>query len=254
MSEESLNPELDELWAKHDGLTPKCCAEMIALVCKLEQERNVWKHEADVVRKQLESEHETAIDWFIAYQTLKQAVAETLQDCCHLADGEQCTLKKLKDAYAKAKSAEAGLDSENEKSQDAGATEMKPCQKCPTPAACKAHEQCLMPGEAALPPTTCSAFWGLFEHMSQSHGLTLLDSELADICHAVDRMRETRQRRATYSRAELADKLKDWMIELWGDSPKNLDPEQRDQWHRDNGLIYHFICDHFPAVRHDAVT
>lgn len=36
------------------------------------------------------------------------------------------------------------------------------------------------------------------------------------------------------------------MIELWGDSPKNLAPEQRDQWHRDNGLIYHFICDHFP--------
>jgi hypothetical protein len=49
-----------------------------------------------------------------------------------------------------------------------------------------------------------------------------------------------------YSRAELADKLKDWMIELWGDSPKNLEPEQRDQWHRDNGMIYHFICDHFP--------
>lgn len=52
--------------------------------------------------------------------------------------------------------------------------------------------------------------------------------------------------RVAYSRAELADKLKDWMIELWGDSPKNLDPEQRDQWHRENGLIYHFICDHFP--------
>ena len=44
----------------------------------------------------------------------------------------------------------------------------------------------------------------------------------------------------------MAGKLTAWMIELWGDSPKNLDPEQRDQWHRDNGLIYHFICDHFP--------
>jgi hypothetical protein len=52
--------------------------------------------------------------------------------------------------------------------------------------------------------------------------------------------------RVAYSRAELADKLKDWMIELWENSPKNLDSEQRDQWHRDNGLIYHFICDHFP--------
>jgi len=36
------------------------------------------------------------------------------------------------------------------------------------------------------------------------------------------------------------------MTDLYGDSPKNLDPEQRYQWHRDNGLIYHFICDHFP--------
>ncbi len=34
---ESLNPERDELWAKHDVLTPKCCAEMIALAGKLEQ-------------------------------------------------------------------------------------------------------------------------------------------------------------------------------------------------------------------------
>jgi hypothetical protein len=58
--------------------------------------------------------------------------------------------------------------------------------------------------------------------------------------------RENGPLRVSYSRAEIADKLKDWMIELWGDPPKNLDPEQRDQWHRDNGLIYHFICDHFP--------
>ena len=40
------------------------------------------------------------------------------------------------------------------------------------------------------PPAAGSAFWVLFEHMSQEHGLTLLDSELSDICHAVDRMRE----------------------------------------------------------------
>jgi len=52
--------------------------------------------------------------------------------------------------------------------------------------------------------------------------------------------------RVAYSREEIAAKLKDWMIELWGDIPKNLDPEQRDKWYRDNGLIYHFICDHFP--------
>jgi hypothetical protein len=106
----SLMPERDELWAKHDGLTPKCCAEMIALAGKLEQERNVWKHEAEVVRKQLESEHETAISLFIEFYELKNAIAETLEENRHLADGDQCTLKKLKDAYAKAG---ASLDSEN---------------------------------------------------------------------------------------------------------------------------------------------
>ncbi len=116
MSEESLMPERDELWAKHDGLTPKCCAEMIALAGKLEQERNVWKHNAGVVAAELEAEREKALDWFIAYQELKTAVADTLEENRHLADGDQCTLKKLKDAYAKAKRAESSLDSENESS------------------------------------------------------------------------------------------------------------------------------------------
>lgn len=51
----------------------------------------------------------------------------------------------------------------------------------------------------------------------------------------------------TYSRQELTDKLNDWMVELWGYDPKDLPPEQRDQWYRDNGLIYLFICDHFPV-------
>ena len=45
-------------------------------------------------------------------------------------------------------------------------------------------------GGAALAPTSGCAFWGLFEHMSQEHGLTLLDPELSDICHTVDRMGE----------------------------------------------------------------
>jgi hypothetical protein len=40
MSKESTNPERDELWARHDGLTPACCAEMIALAGKLERERD----------------------------------------------------------------------------------------------------------------------------------------------------------------------------------------------------------------------
>jgi hypothetical protein len=49
-----------------------------------------------------DAELETAIDIFIAFHELKAAVAETLKQNCHLADGDQCTLKLLKDAYAKA--------------------------------------------------------------------------------------------------------------------------------------------------------
>ena len=117
MSEESLNPERDELWAKHDGLTPACCAEMIVLAGKMEQERNVWKHSAGVVAAELEAEREKALEWFIEFHALKNAVDETLEENRHLADGDNCTLKKLKDAYAKAKNAGHGLDSENDKAK-----------------------------------------------------------------------------------------------------------------------------------------
>ncbi len=49
-----------------------------------------------------------------------------------------------------------------------------------------------------------------------------------------------------YSREALTTHLTEWMTEMWG-NPINLTPEQRDQWHRDNGLIHHFIRDHFPT-------
>ena len=34
-----------------------------------------------------------------------------------------------------------------------------------------------------------SAYWPLFKHMSDNHGLTLLDSEMEDICRVVLQMR-----------------------------------------------------------------
>jgi len=71
------------------------------------------RDEVNTLRTELESEQEKALVWFIAYQELKTAVADTLMENRHLADGSQCTLKKLKDAYAKAKSAEASLDPQN---------------------------------------------------------------------------------------------------------------------------------------------
>lgn len=71
------------------------------------------RDEIDLLRKELASEQEKALEWFIEFHALKNAVDETLEENRHLADGDNCTLKKLKDAYAKAKNAGHGLDSEN---------------------------------------------------------------------------------------------------------------------------------------------
>ena len=71
------------------------------------------RDEVNTLRTELESEQEKALVWFIAYQELKTAVADTLDENCHLADGDQCTLKKLKDAYAKAQRAETSLVPQN---------------------------------------------------------------------------------------------------------------------------------------------
>jgi hypothetical protein len=44
-------------------------------------------------------------------------------------------------------------------------------------------------GSPPSPAAQCSAYWHLFKHISDNHGLTLLDSELEDICQAADKMR-----------------------------------------------------------------
>ena len=118
--DESPYPERDALWAKHDGLTPALCAELLVLAGQLELERNTWKHETELLRHQLRSEQENAIDWFIGYQELKAAIADTLEENKGCSYGDSCGLKKLKDAYAKAKAAESGLDSENDQRHPVG--------------------------------------------------------------------------------------------------------------------------------------
>ncbi len=55
--------------------------------------------------------------------------------------------------------------------------------------------------------------------------------------------------RTAYSLKEISEKLNQWMIDQWGDLPKDLDPHRRDQFYRDNGLIYHFLTDHFPTEK-----
>ena len=61
----------------------------------------VWEHEAKILRDKLKAAHENAIDWFTSYQELKLAVGQTLEENRHLADGDICTLKVLRDAYTK---------------------------------------------------------------------------------------------------------------------------------------------------------
>jgi hypothetical protein len=52
--------------------------------------------------------------------------------------------------------------------------------------------------------------------------------------------------RQAYSREELAAKMAGWMVEMWG-HPMELTEASRDRWMERNGMLYAFICDHFPA-------
>ena len=53
ISEESLMPERDDIWAKHDGLTPKLAAEMLAFAGKMEMERNEATKQRDALAETL---------------------------------------------------------------------------------------------------------------------------------------------------------------------------------------------------------
>jgi len=52
--------------------------------------------------------------------------------------------------------------------------------------------------------------------------------------------------RVSYSREELAAKMSGWMVETWG-HPMEMNEEARDRWMGRNGMLYAFICDHFPV-------
>lgn len=41
-------------------------------------------------------------------------------------------------------------------------------------------------------PAPCSAYWELWKHMSDNHGLTLLDTECEDILNVADKMLQRR--------------------------------------------------------------
>lgn len=97
---ESLTPERDAIWAKHYKLTPALCEEMLAFAGKMEQERNVWKHSANVAAAEVEAAHHSAIEWFIEFHELKLAVSDALRHFGRI----ECSggLQKLKEAVDKA--------------------------------------------------------------------------------------------------------------------------------------------------------
>jgi len=51
--------------------------------------------------------------------------------------------------------------------------------------------------------------------------------------------------RRAYSREELRDRVTAWLCEQYG-RPIDLDEEAKDRWLTRCGLIYAFVCDHFP--------
>ena len=50
-SPSSLTPERDDLWAKHDGLTPALAAELLVLAAKMERERDMARAAAHTFRQ-----------------------------------------------------------------------------------------------------------------------------------------------------------------------------------------------------------
>ena len=71
----------------------------------------------------------------------------------------------------------------------------------------------------------------------------------SDKCPSVEALRAVHcsPLRVSYSLAEIEERLKKWMVDEFGHPRDYLtEPEQKDKWYRDYGLIYHFMRDQFP--------
>ena len=77
---ESLNPERDAIWAKHYKLTPALCEEMLEFAGKMEQERNIWKHEAKVAADEVNRLRGVALDAIRALMFIHQH-AQWCEEC-----------------------------------------------------------------------------------------------------------------------------------------------------------------------------
>jgi len=52
--------------------------------------------------------------------------------------------------------------------------------------------------------------------------------------------------RQAWTRQEMATAAKAWLIDHYGSIPRDMESQERARWERDLGLLYAFLCDHFP--------
>ena len=76
----SDTPETEREWRDTENMRPDPRSKrMLHHARKLERERNVFKHNVEILADELESENTKAIDWFIHSHELKEALREALQ-------------------------------------------------------------------------------------------------------------------------------------------------------------------------------
>ena len=114
MSEESLMPERDAIWAKHDGLTPALAAEMLAFAGKMEMERNVWKHEAGKLSDELKKADEALEANITTFLDLR-AERDSARACAVELRDSLCRPEWAKPIVFPWEKADPSLDSENAK-------------------------------------------------------------------------------------------------------------------------------------------
>lgn len=81
------NSETNQLWRKHVGFSPQSAADAYELCGKIEQERNVWKHEAETLRAELKKADkvlEANIATFIDLREERDEARKIAKESCEL--------------------------------------------------------------------------------------------------------------------------------------------------------------------------
>jgi len=102
---------------------------------------------------------------------------------------------------------------------------------------CKSPEMCLLT-ETCVPCAICP------------NAKEKADDRLALTAGSPSSAREPLRR--AYSREELASAMAEWMVNTFGHPLNDInDTDRLDRWYRDNGMLYQFICAHFPSENAD---